>query len=316
MGARMSDKSSSKLRLLAWLLILAKLTKLVKMAKFAKLAKPLITVVTMSISAVAYAFWLGPWFAIGLVVMLFIHEMGHVVAMKMRGYKASAPVFIPFLGAVIFGPRMTDRDDEAFIGIGGPVLGGAAAAFALGIWFFVEDKGSDLAIILLMVSYVGMFLNVFNLIPMRPLDGGRVTQAIGPWFKYIGVMALAAFSVMFREPVVLFVWILIMPEITFLSLRLRAGMAALMYVTMVALMAMGYSSQPLWVDILDCVLAGVLAFGLVAQAAADTDTAHEDDDRPHLERARRMSWFVRYAILTIILVGLMVYQTQQLPVVR
>lgn len=302
--------------LLAWLLIFGKLTKLVKMAKFVKLAKPMITVVTMSISAVAYAFWLGPWFAIGLVVMLFIHEMGHVVAMKMRGYKASAPVFIPFLGAVIFGPRMTDRDDEAFIGIGGPVLGGLAAAVTLGIWFFIEDKESDLSIILLMVSYVGMFLNVFNLMPIRPLDGGRVTQAVGPWFKYVGVAALAIFSALFQEPVILFVWILVMPEVTFLPLRLRAAVAGLMYIAMVTLMAMGYSSQPFWVDVLDCVLAGVLALGLAAQAVTNTDLAHEDDGRPHLEGAMRLGWFVRYAILTVILVGFMAYQVQQLPVVQ
>lgn len=312
----MSNKSSTGMRLLAWVLIFGKLTKLVKMAKFVKLAKPLITVITMSISAVAYAFWLGPWFAIGLVGMLFIHEMGHVVAMKMRGYKASAPVFIPFLGAVIFGPRMTDRDDEAFIGIGGPVLGGLAAIVTLGIWFFIEDKGSDLAVILLMVSYVGMFLNVFNLMPIRPLDGGRVTQAVGPWFKYVGVVALAIFSALFQEPVILFVWILVMPEVTFLPLRLRAVVAGLMYVAMVTLMAMGYSSQPFWVDVLDCVLASVLMLALVAQAVTDTDLAHEDDGRPHLDRAMRFGWFVRYAILTVILVGFMAYQVQQLPVVQ
>lgn len=312
----MSNKPSTGLRALAWLGILGKLSKLAKFVKFIKIAKPLITVITMTISAVAYAFWLGPWFAIGLVVMLFIHEMGHVAAMKMRGYKASAPVFIPFLGAVIFGPRMTDRDDEAFIGIGGPVLGGLAAAVTLGIWFFIENKESDLAVILLMVSYVGMFLNVFNLMPIRPLDGGRVTQAVGPWFKYVGVIALAIFSAMFREPVILFVWILVMPEVTFLHLRIRAGIAGLMYVAMVALMAMGYSTQPFWVDVLDCVLAGVLALGLVAQAATNTDLAHEDDHRPHLERAGRMSWFVRYAILTVVLVGLMAYEVSQLPTVQ
>lgn len=312
----MSNKPSTGMLALAWLLIVSKLTKLVKLAKFVKIAKPLITVVTMSISAVAYAFWLGPWFAIGLVVMLFIHEMGHVVAMQMRGYKASAPVFIPFLGAVIFGPRMTNRDDEAFIGIGGPILGGLAAAITLGIWFFIEDKESDLAVILLMISYVGMFLNIFNLMPIRPLDGGRVTQAIGPWFKYVGVAALAVFSALFQEPVILFIWILVMPEITFLPLRLRAAISSLMWVTMVALMAMGYSSQPFWVDILDCVLAAILTAGLLFQASTGEDLADEDDNRPHLSTQERIGWFVRFTALTVILVGLMAFQVQHLPAVQ
>lgn len=303
------------MRFAVWLIIIMKLTKLVKMVKFFKITEPLITVVTMTISAVAYAFWLGPWFAVGLVAMLFIHEMGHVVAMRMRGYEASAPVFIPFLGAFIFCPRMKSRDDEAFIGIGGPVLGGLAATVTLGAWFFVEDKQSDLAITLLMVSYVGMLLNVFNLIPIRPFDGGRVTQAVGSWFKYVGVGALAVFSAMFHEPVILFIWIVVMGEITFISLRLRAAIATLMWIAMVALMALGYSSQPFWVDVIDCIGAGILTAILIAQARGNTDFAEEDDNRPPLQKSEKLSWFIRYAILTTVLVGLMAFQIQNLPTV-
>lgn len=309
----MEKNKSGSLRGLAFLAIIAKMSKVLKLAKFAKLAKPLITVITMSISAVAYAFWLGPWFAIGLVLMLFIHEMGHVAAMKIRGYKASAPVFIPFLGAVIFTPRITNRDDEAFIGIGGPVLGGLAAAITLGIWFFIEDKESDSAVILLTVSYVGMFLNVFNLMPIRPLDGGRVTQAIGPWFKYVGVIALAIFSAFFQEPVILYIWILVMPEITLLSLRLRASIASLMLLGMVLLMAMGYSSQPFWVDVIDCAIATLLTVSLLLQARNGVDLADEDDNREHLSTNKRIDWFVRFIALTGILVGLMAFQVQNLP---
>lgn len=312
----MSNKPSTGMRVTAWLLILMKLTKLVKVVKFFKIAKPLITIVTMTISAVAYTFWLGPWFAVGVVAMLFIHEIGHVAAMRMRGYEPSAPVFIPFLGAVVFGPKMTSRDDEAFIGIGGPILGGLAAAITLGAWYFTEDKQSDTAVILLMISYVGMFLNVFNLMPIRPLDGGRVTQAVGSWFKYIGVGALAVFSTMFHEPVILFIWILVMPEITVIPLRLRAAVATLMWVVMVTLMALGYSSQPFWVDIIDVVASSILTIGLMAQAHGNTDFADEDDNRPPLQKSEKFSWFIRYAILTAMLVGLMAYQVQHLPTVQ
>ncbi len=311
----MAKSPSTSSRFFTWMFIITKLTKLAKLAKFAKLAKPLITVVTMSISAVAYAFWLGPWFAIGLVIMLFIHEMGHVIALRMRGYEASAPVFIPFLGAVIFGPRMTNRDDEAFVGIGGPVLGGLAAAIVLGVWWFIEDKTSDLAIILLMISYVGMFLNVFNLMPIRPLDGGRITQAVGPWFKYVGVATLGLFSVFFREPVVLFIWILIMPEVTILPARLRAGIASVMWVAMVALMLLGYSTQPYWVDIIDAVFAAFLVMVMIFQVQAGEDMAEEDNQRPQLSKELRVAWFVRFVLLTAVLVGLMAYQIMNLPAV-
>lgn len=308
------SKPSAGMRTLIWISVFAKFTKLVKLTKFIKLAKPLITIVSMSISALVYAFWLGPWFSIGLVTMLFIHEMGHVAAMKARGYKASAPVFIPFLGAAIFGPKMTNRDDEAFIGIGGPAIGGLAAVITFGAWFFIDDKTSSTAIVLLMTSYTATFLNVFNLIPIRPLDGGRVTQTIGGWFKYVGVVALGVFSMILREPVVLFVWILVMSEITFLHLRLRAMIAGLMWIAMSALMIMGYSTQPVWVDIMDSILAGVLAFGLVAQASTNTDPAHEDDNRPQLEPKKRLEWFIRYTTLTVILGGLFLLEIQYLPV--
>lgn len=247
--------------------------------------------------------------------MLFIHEMGHVAAMKARGYKASAPVFIPFLGAAIFGPKMTNRDDEAFIGIGGPAIGGLAAVVTFGAWFFIDDKTSSIAIVLLMTSYTATFLNVFNLIPIRPLDGGRVTQTIGGWFKYVGVVALGVFSMILREPVILFIWILVMPEITFLHLRLRAAIAGLMWIAMSALMIIGYSNQPFWVDIMDSILAGVLALGLVAQASTNTDPAHEDDNRPQLEpKKKRLGWFIRYTTLTVILGALFLLEIQYLPV--
>ena len=308
----MSNQSSLMVRLAPFLIIF---TKFLKLAKFFKLAKPMIMVATMSFSAIAYSFLLGPWFAVGLVGMLFVHEMGHVAAMNMRGYKTSAPVFIPFLGAVIFAPRMDNRDDEAFIGIGGPVLGGLAAAIALFFWYLMPNKESDIAIIVLMISYIGMFINVFNMLPIRPLDGGRVTQAVGTWFKYIGVTALAGLSLVFREPVILFIWILILPEITILPLRLRAVLASLLWVAMVLLMATGFSEQPLWVDIVDCVFGFIIVLSICFQAYQDIDMSNEDDNRPQLTPREKWKWFIYYGVLTTILVGLMFFQVQNLPTI-
>ncbi len=308
--------SSSKLGrfILPALLVSTKLTKLAKAAKFLKVAKPMITLVTMSISAIAYAFWLGPWFAIGLVGMLFVHEMGHVFAMQKRGFQASAPVFIPFLGAVIFAPKMDSRDDEAFIGIGGPVLGSLAALAVLGVWFLVGDKESDLAVILLMVSYVGIFLNLFNLVPIRPLDGGRITQAVGPWFKYVGVAALAVVSFLFQEPVILFIWILVLPEITALPLKLRAMLGVGLWVSMVTLMGLGYSHQPFWIDVFDSVMAALLVAMNAVLAWKEIDPAIEDDERPALSKRERLNWLGWYVLLTVFLVTVMAYQIQHIPV--
>ncbi len=113
-------KSSLGIVLLA---MLAKSAKLLKLLKLLKVAKPFVLLVSMSISAIAYAFLLGPWLSILFVALLLVHEMGHVIAMKLKGYDTPTPVFIPFLGAAIFAPKFEDRDTEAFVGYGGPLLG-------------------------------------------------------------------------------------------------------------------------------------------------------------------------------------------------
>ena len=305
------EQKRSKASLLPLALLLA--AKAAKLAKLFKLVKPMITIITMSISAIAYAFWQGPWFALGLIAMLFIHEMGHVAAMRMRGYEASAPVFIPFIGAFIAAPRIKCRDDEAFIGLGGPALGGLAAILVFLVWYFTDDKTSGSAMVLFMVSYIGTFLNVFNLVPMRPLDGGRVTQAIGSWFKYVGAIVLALISLAWREPVIMYVWLLVLPELTMIPLKLRAIISFLVWVSMTALMWLGYSSQPFWIDVMDIVLGGVFMVILVIQAYNNTDYQAEDEERAELTKAEKISWFVRYLLLTIVLGSLMWYQIQHLP---
>ncbi len=293
--------SQSKPSWVNWFIITTKMTKLLKAAKLAKLAKPMITFVTMSFSAIAYAFWLGPWFSIGFVLMILIHELGHVAALKMRGFPASAPVFIPFVGAVIYAPKMDNRDDEAFVGIGGPVLGTLAALCTWGIWYNLPNKTSDGAVILLMVSYTGLFLNLFNMIPLRPLDGGRVTQAIGSWFRYIGVAALAGLTILVKEPVMLMIWILVLPDVTMLTLKIRAALSVLFWIGMVSLMLLGYSTQPFWVDIMDVLLSFFIVLMTVSFARANVDPAEEDEQRPQLSQNARIMWLLWYTALTLLL---------------
>ncbi|MEW9699685.1 site-2 protease family protein [Paenibacillus sp. SI8] len=140
-------------------------------------------IVTMFITVWAYAsLWPLP-FAIGIVLMILIHELGHVVAAKMKGLPVSAPVFIPFLGALItMKKNPTDAATEAFIGIGGPILGtiGATAAFALGVY-------TDIPVIV-SVAYAAFYLNLINLLPIHPLDGGRISTAVTRWLWIVGLI--------------------------------------------------------------------------------------------------------------------------------
>lgn len=303
--------AQSKIPTGALLAIIVKGSKLMKAAKVLTIAKPMLTFGTMTLSMFAYAFWLGPWFAVIFTLLLFIHEMGHVAAMRIKGLGTPSPVFIPFLGAAIFAPKFTNRDDEAFVGYGGPLLGTFAALAVFGIYFLVP-RGTDLSAILLASSYAGVFLNLFNLLPISPLDGGRVTQAVGTWFKYIGLFLLAAFSVLLREPMILLIWVLVLSDLTIVPVRIRAILSAIMAVSMAILMVMGYSSQPFWIDILDCVFAAMFVALNVARAMKP-ELEEPKDARPSLTTRQRWIWTGLYIGLSILLVVALVYQFQFLP---
>jgi Zn-dependent protease len=147
--------------------------------------KLLTTAGTALISVVVYSLFFGWTFAIGFVVLLFVHEMGHVIQLRREGVKASAPMFIPLLGAVVMMKSMPDDAlAEARVGLAGPILGTAGSAVCLAI---AEATGSDL---LRALAYVGFLLNLINLVPLPPFDGGRAMAAMAPamWFVGLGVM--------------------------------------------------------------------------------------------------------------------------------
>ena len=147
--------------------------------------KLLTTGATALVSVAAYSLFWGWQFAAGFVVLLFVHEMGHVIQLRREGIKASTPMFIPFLGAAIFSRSLGDNAlAEARVGLAGPVLGslGAAAVAVAG-----AITGSDL---LLALAYVGFLINLFNLLPVLPLDGGRAMAAMAPWMWFVGFAAL------------------------------------------------------------------------------------------------------------------------------
>lgn len=298
-----------KNKLVLLLVLLIKSTKLVKIFKLLKLmkfTKAFMTFASMIVSAFVYAIFLGPWFAIGLITMLFIHEMGHIIALKIKGYSAPGPVFIPMLGAVIFAPRFENPEDEAFIGYGGPLVGGLAALILFGVWALVP-KPSD---ILLMTSYIAAYLNLFNLIPIRPLDGGRITQVVGPWFKYVGLLGLLAFSLYIRQPSILLIWILVLDDLK-LTPWLKFGVGATCQTAMMILMFAGYGDQHLWINVLDSCLA--IIFVSVFYVKACEWIADEVEKAVEVATSIRIKWTILYVILTVCLTTLMLYQIPYLP---
>ncbi len=162
--------------------------------------KLLTTSGTALVSVAAYSLFWGWEFAAGFVVLLFLHEMGHVIALRREGIKASAPMFIPFLGAAIFSKSLGENAlAEARVGLAGPILGSLAAAAVAVVGGLTGSS------FLLALAYVGFLINLFNLLPVVPLDGGRAMAAMAPWMWFIGFGALVAMVFILPNPILLII---------------------------------------------------------------------------------------------------------------
>jgi Zn-dependent protease len=175
-------------------------TKLKALLLLLPKAKFLTTSGSMLVSIVAYQLLFGWAFSVGFVLLLLLHELGHVIQLRREGIQASAPMFIPFLGAVISAKSLgDDAAAEARVGLAGPVLGTIATLVPLGLWLATgEDLWRALA-------YIGFLINLFNLLPVLPLDGGRAMAALSPWVWFAGFAGLIALTVFFPNPILILV---------------------------------------------------------------------------------------------------------------
>ena len=175
----------------------------------AKFGKILLTGGTMILSIIAYSWIFGWWYAIGFVLLIFVHEMGHFIAARQRGLDVGAPTFIPFVGAWIEMKQMPhDAETEAYVGLAGPFAGTLGAYLC---YFLAREYNSQL---LLALSYAGYFLNLFNLIPLLPFDGGRVTQVISPRLWLVGVPVLIALFIYHPSPMLVIMALLAAPQVS------------------------------------------------------------------------------------------------------
>lgn len=162
--------------------------------------KLVLTFGSMVVSVLAYGWLFGFTFAIGFVLLLLLHEMGHVIQLRREGIKASAPIFVPFLGAVIAAKSLgKDAAAEARVGLAGPILGSIATLVPLGIWL---AGGSEFWRAL---AYLGFFLNLFNLMPVVPLDGGRAMAALSPAVWIAGLAGLIVLAFLYPSPILILI---------------------------------------------------------------------------------------------------------------
>jgi Zn-dependent protease len=200
-----------------------------------------------------YSLLFGWRFAAGLVFLIFVHEMGHVVAAKWLGMPVSAPLFIPFVGAAII-MRQNPRDawTEALMAYGGPFAGCVGSWICWAIALQLDERW------VMAVAAVSFLLNLFNMIPVPPLDGGRICAAVSPWFWIIGLILLGlsvvyfhAWNSIFIIVIVLFAALPRMKQALFgratpemqayyhTHIVKRLAMAA-MYLALIAVLLLGY----------------------------------------------------------------------------
>jgi Zn-dependent protease len=190
-GRRMTHRS---------LLLVMGLVAAVKVGSTAGMA------LTILLSLAAYALTFGIPFAVGFVVLLLIHELGHVAACRVVGIHTSKPLLIPFVGAVIHLRQMPKNAKvEANVAIGGPAAGSLSALICLLFHLWTDNM------LLLVLAYTACVLNLFNLIPCDPLDGGKIADAISAnlwWGGVVIVGVLAGYTGNFFMIIVFFVALL------------------------------------------------------------------------------------------------------------
>ncbi|MFX3623588.1 MAG: site-2 protease family protein [Ectobacillus sp.] len=160
------------------------------------------TLFSMFLSIGAYAMIYGWKFAVALVALLAIHEGGHGIAAKMKGIPTSPALFIPFMGAVIgLKEQPKDAKTESFVGYMGPLFGLFSVVIAAGIYLLTEEP------FWAMVIMLGGMINLFNLMPVSPLDGGRILAVVSPRIWLIGLGGLIFAAVSFGG---VLVWLIIL----------------------------------------------------------------------------------------------------------
>jgi Zn-dependent protease len=173
-----------------------------------KIGKIIMTGGTMLLSVVTYAFVYGWRYAVGLVGLIFAHEMGHYIAAKQSKLDVGAPCFIPFVGAWIqLKEQPMNAEVEAFVAMAGPLVGSAAAFVC---YLYAEGSGS---MMLMAIAYSGFMLNLFNLIPLSPLDGGRIVSVISPKIWYVGIPILIGLFIWRPSPMLLLLAIMFIPKV-------------------------------------------------------------------------------------------------------
>ncbi|XID96245.1 site-2 protease family protein [Paenibacillaceae bacterium WGS1546] len=161
------------------------------------------TFISMMVSLGAYAVMFGWKFGVAIVYLIFVHEMGHLIAAKRKGIKTSPAFFIPFVGALISLKELPrNAATEAYLAYGGPLAGLISFLPAVALYEMTGEPFWAL------VVFLGAMLNLINLIPVSPLDGGRIVSVLSTKIWLIGLLLLGAYAFLAQSPLMVLILVI------------------------------------------------------------------------------------------------------------
>lgn len=196
---------AENLRSSLWCLLRSGSQALIAIAKH--IPAPVWTVGSMLLSIAFYSSRFGWELSTGFMLLLLIHECGHLLAARYQGARTSVPIFIPYIGAIIDMQKPRNAWEGAVIGISGPIIGSLGAFTCLafhrltGSFYFAE------------LALLGFFLNLFNLIPLGFLDGGHIAATLSRWLWIPGYLLMGAFAWYTHAPVPILALIVMLPMV-------------------------------------------------------------------------------------------------------
>lgn len=159
------------------------------------IGKILFNILIVSLTILVLGFVINFYYAVGYLLILIIHELGHYIAAKFLKIEVAFGGFTPFGAYIVHGDTESCKEN-AFIAIAGPLFGLGLAFMYYLIYCFT---GSNTFFVL---SFTSILLNLFNLVPVKPLDGGHVAETISPIICYIGLPFLAYMVIISRKKVI------------------------------------------------------------------------------------------------------------------
>lgn len=267
---------------------------------FAKSAA-FLSILSIFASTAFYSLSVGIWFAVGFILLLLIHELGHVYEIRNQGHGLKLPFFIPFMGAVVFMDKEShemDRTEEAFIAYAGPFYGTIGALLAATPYLWTTNP------FWLLLGTAGVVLNMFNMIPISPLDGGRITQAIDTRIFYLGIGLLIVAISKTHDMSLLFIAALVVSN----RYKGKDGIKAVRIVggiLFVMVFIMGTQTVPLgFSDWLPLIFTIFILFGTnaaydeyKASKTIDCNAVDKMDNRPPGPTSHRVAWAAAYIAL-------------------